>query len=185
MEERTTRISRKVRSKKKCFLTFRKPSNEDVENAYLFIACERKDSVIRKYDQILNHIINLMEDDKVKVRSKAIKSLQVIIEKDPTVKDKPFVQAAVHQHLNDQSPLVRENILDFIGRIITSANVNKFYLKMVLTGVKDPAKSVRKRSINILGDLSTKNDTKPEIVSEICGVLAVSPTQRLLIFRLD
>jgi HEAT repeat protein len=129
----------------------------------------------------LNYIIGLIDDEKVKVRSKAIKSLYTIIENDSSVKDKPFIQAAICQHLGDQSSMVRDNILDLIGKILASTNsIDKVYVRMVIGGVKDTAKSVRKRSINILGDLCLRDDIPEPMVNEICWPMILQILELLL-----
>ncbi|KAL9651304.1 hypothetical protein ABK040_001256 [Willaertia magna] len=141
-------------------------------DSYIFVMTNRKQGLVNKFDFILIQIISVLKDERAKVRADAIKALQNIITMDPSVLNKNFVQLGIRERSIDQSPSVRESVVDLIGNtMITLKKFDDFYIKTILERVKDVGKSVRKKSISLLGEICTLI-TDDNMITEICKTLA-------------
>lgn len=61
---------------------------KDIKKATLTIESQMKMNIITKFDAILGHILKCMKDDRAAVRTRAVKSLITIIEKDSSILEK-------------------------------------------------------------------------------------------------
>ncbi|KAF0975435.1 hypothetical protein FDP41_005429 [Naegleria fowleri] len=143
------------------------------KDLYLNVICNRTSSVINKFDFVFGQIISELKDEKAKVRADAVKALQTVINIDSSVLMKNYVQMGIRERTLDEFPSVRECVIDLIGNaMITLKRFEDFYIRIILDRVKvDKAKSVRKRSITILGDICT-HITDDGTITEICKTLA-------------
>eukprot|EP00761_Pharyngomonas_kirbyi_P004845 gb/GECH01004850.1/.p1 GENE.gb/GECH01004850.1/~~gb/GECH01004850.1/.p1 ORF type:complete len:1640 (+),score=346.14 gb/GECH01004850.1/:1-4920(+) len=148
------------------------PDRSELPSAYRLLASRRKISTLKSFDDILKHILNLMNDNYAKIRSKAVRSLRGIVETDIQVLTREEVQTAIRQRSVDSSISVRESVIELVGKCMTTdMDLIPFYINMPLERVKDTGISVRKRAVNILGDLS-KYIKDDELITSICIGLA-------------
>ena len=126
----------------------------EIESKFKYLTYYRSKSLINQFETVLKHILNVLKDNKVVVRSRAIKSLQTIIEEDISILETTGIQTAIQERSLDESIKVRENVIELVGDIIVKhSKYIPSYLQLLIQRVKDTGLSVRKRSINILGDL--------------------------------
>jgi len=127
---------------------------------------------MNKFDFVISQIVSEIKDEKPKVRADAIKALQTVVNMDASVLMKQYVQMGIRERTVDSFPSVRESVIDFIGNaMLTMKRFDDFYVKIILERVKDTSKSVRKKSINILGEICSfiSDDT---VITEVCKTLA-------------
>jgi hypothetical protein len=72
---------------------------------------ETRYSLPLHFENMLNFIIQALKDDKIVIRSQAMKSLLGIIESDSSVLEWPQVLVVIRERSLDESPKVRESII--------------------------------------------------------------------------
>eukprot|EP01080_Neovahlkampfia_damariscottae_P010260 gene10260-2679_t len=162
-EEFDTKISKEYRS--------------EIEGKFKYLTYYRTKSLINQFETILKHILNVLKDNKVVVRSRAIKSLQTIIEEDHSILETTGIQLAIQERALDESIKVRENVIELVGEIILkNSKYIPSYLQLVIQRVKDTGLSVRKRSIHILGDLLLDGNLDDAQITDILVSLSTRLT---------
>ncbi|KAK7734953.1 Sister chromatid cohesion protein 2 [Cytospora paraplurivora] len=114
------------------------------------------------YRHILNILLRFMTTDQATVRSKSLKSLNDVLETDPTILDgdSTFIHLIL-QCSNDSSPQVRDSALGLIGKCIDMRPALED--KMVPTVVDrfiDSGVGVRKRAMKLARDIYLRNPQK-------------------------
>lgn len=144
---------------------------EEIEKLYIFLISKRKMGICNQFETILKNIVVVLDDPKINVRTKAVKSLTMIIDKDPRLLEIPVIQNAIKERSDDESIKVRESIIELIGStMMKNTKLIPTYLSMIIQRVKDIGTSVRKRSISILGELCPElNDI---MITEICVAMS-------------
>jgi cohesin loading factor subunit SCC2 len=101
------------------------------------------------YQNFLNHLLQSVDHPKIKSRTRALKNLAMLIEKDQRLIHIPQVRQTLTNRIKDASPLVRLAVLDIIDQYILQRPelIVDFYQSIILTGDKSTA--VRNRSIKI------------------------------------
>lgn len=131
-----------------------------------YLAAKRPFS--QSFDTYLKHIIKVLGESSVQIRTKAMKCLTAIVEVDPGVLALNEMQIGVKHSFLDQSTSVREAAVDLVGKFVLSRPelIDKYY-EMVSARILDTGVSVRKRVIKILKDVCTECPDFPKI-PEIC-----------------
>lgn len=114
------------------------------------------------YRHILNILLRFMTTDQATVRSKSLKSVNDVLETDPTILDgdSTFIHLIL-QCSNDSSPQVRDSALGLVGKCIDMRPALED--KMVPTVVDrfiDSGVGVRKRAMKLARDIYLRNPNK-------------------------
>lgn len=141
----------------------------DYNNAYLIAQyLGSKRSFSQSFDKFLQKIILVVREPSIGIRTKAVKCLAMIIEKDPSILRRKDMQMGVQQKFLDTSISVREAAVDLVGKyVLSSSELIDQYYEMLSTRILDTGVSVRKRVIKILRDICIEYPDFPKI-PEIC-----------------
>ncbi|CAH1393670.1 unnamed protein product [Nezara viridula] len=122
----------------------------------------------QSFDVYLKHILKVLTETSVLIRTKAMKCLTSIVEVDPGVLGLKEMQLGVSHSFLDHSTSVREAAVDLVGKFILSRPelIPKYY-DMLSARILDTGVSVRKRVIKILKDVCIECPDFPKI-PEIC-----------------
>lgn len=122
----------------------------------------------QSFDMYLKHILKVLMETSVLIRTKAMKCLTSIVEVDPSVLGLKEMQLGVSHSFLDHSTSVREAAVDLVGKFILSRPelIPKYY-DMLSARILDTGVSVRKRVIKILKDVCVECPTY-EKIPEIC-----------------
>lgn len=116
----------------------------------------------RQFDYILKLLFDSVSSEQITVRTRSLKSVTQMLEKDPSLLDRTRnVRTLITNCATDASSMVRDSALTLIGKCITlrPAFAHDF-LRHVLRLSDDPATGVRKRSIKMLKDIYLRNTEK-------------------------
>ena len=134
-----------------------------------WLASKRKLS--RSFDVYLYHILRVLHESQIGIRTRAMKCLTQVIEADPSILRRKDVKDGVYSRLTDSSSSVREAALDLIGKYITARpELIPHYLHMISSRILDVGLSVRKRVIKILKEICERtpdNESVPDIFNQI------------------
>lgn len=111
-----------------------------------------------------------MSSDHATVKSRSLKSIVQLLEKDPSILDRDFY--VVNQILRcaaDTSPLVRDSALSLLGKCLTlKPSLDSEVYERAIARTADAAIGVRKRAMKLIKDiyLRTDNEHVRTIISE-------------------
>ncbi|XP_065206815.1 nipped-B-like protein [Planococcus citri] len=141
----------------------------DYESAELvsrYLASKRPFS--RSFETFLKHIIKVLMETSVGIRTKAMKCLTMIVEADPGVLALKEMQMGVFHSFLDHSTSVREAAVDLVGKfVLNQPSLIDNYYEMLSNRLLDTGVSVRKRVIKILKDICIEYPEYSKI-PEIC-----------------
>lgn len=121
--------------------------------------------------ELLNHvedfIIFELNNSRIKVRSKAVRALSEIVENNPDLLLTTKIQVKLSTLLSDNSPQVRESIIDLISKYISSHPevIDSFYIP-ISECVSDESILVRKRALKVAKNIY-KETTSQKILSYV------------------
>lgn len=111
------------------------------------------------FENILDYLLRSLGDNQATTRSKALKSIFQLIQRDPSILDRPRVLAAILKPLNDPSPLVRDSVVDLIGKCIPlQPSLEHRVYPSIISRSMDATAGVRRRSMKILKEIYMRND---------------------------
>lgn len=112
----------------------------------------------KAFDTILKVLVNSIASDQAKVRTRSLKSVIYMLEKNPNLLDRdPSVMRAILRCATDASPLVRVSALSLIAQCIAlKPQLEEDGCRSILTRASDPAASVKKKCIGLLKDIYLK-----------------------------
>lgn len=114
------------------------------------------------YRHILNILLRFMTIDQATVRSKSLKSVNDVLETDPTILDgdSTFMQLIV-QCSTDSSPQVRDSALGLIGKCISMRPaMERDMISSILDRFNDSGVGVRKRAMKLAKDIYLRNSDR-------------------------
>ncbi|GAD99939.1 sister chromatid cohesion protein Mis4 [Paecilomyces variotii No. 5] len=119
----------------------------------------------KAFDMILKVLLNSITSDQAKVRSRSLKSVIAMLEKDPNLLDRDAsVMRVILRCATDASPMVRDSALSLIAKCITlKPALEEEGCRTILACAADPTPGVRKRCIGLLKDIylkTTRNELK-------------------------
>ena len=116
----------------------------------------------RQFDYILKILLDSVTSEQITVRTRSLKSVTQMLEKDPSLLDRArSVKTLITNCANDGSPMVRDSALTLIGKCVTLRPVLEHdFLRHVLKLSDDSATGVRKRSMKLLKDIYLRNTDK-------------------------
>lgn len=122
----------------------------------------------RQFDYILKVLLRSINTETTTVRSRALRSVTQMLEKDPTLLDRSRdFRLLIGQCTTDGSPMVRDNALTLIAKCVSlRPALEPEFTPNVLNLANDPAVGVRKRTMKLLKDMylrSRNQDMKARI----------------------
>lgn len=126
----------------------------------------------KAFDKILKVLLNSITSDQAKVRSRSLKSVIQMLERDPNLLDRDeSVMTLILRCASDSSPMVRDSALSLIARCITlKPGLEEDGCRTILACSSDPTVGVRKRCIGLLKDIyiqTSRNDLKLAIAENL------------------
>ncbi|RYP72683.1 hypothetical protein DL771_004019 [Monosporascus sp. 5C6A] len=114
------------------------------------------------FDHILNILMGSMTTDQATVRSRSLKSVNQVLETDPTILDGDSnVIRLILQCSSDSSPQVRDSALGLIGKCICMRpRLEKMMTPTVIQRFIDSGIGVRKRAMKLARDIYLGNQSK-------------------------
>ncbi|RYP61954.1 hypothetical protein DL769_007495 [Monosporascus sp. CRB-8-3] len=114
------------------------------------------------FDHILNILMGSMTTDQATVRSRSLKSVNQVLETDPTILDGDSnVIRLILQCSSDSSPQVRDSALGLIGKCIgMRPRLEKMMTPTVIQRFIDSGIGVRKRAMKLARDIYLGNQSK-------------------------
>lgn len=112
----------------------------------------------KAFDTILKVLLNSIASDQAKVRSRSLKSVIEMLEKDPNLLDRDAsVMRLILRCTTDASPMVRDSALSLIAKCIgLRPQLEEQGCRSILACACDPTAGVRKRCIGLLKELYLK-----------------------------
>ena len=116
----------------------------------------------RQFDYILKILLDSVTSEQITVRTRSLKSVTQMLEKDPSLLDRTrSVKTLITNCATDASPMVRDSALTLIGKCITlRPALEQDFSRHILKLSDDPATGVRKRSMKLLKDIYLRNSDK-------------------------
>ena len=126
----------------------------------------------RAFGQILQTLLKAVRSDQITVRTRSLKSVTQMLEKDPTLLERmPQVIRLILNCALDQSPMVRDSSLALIGKcIVLKPALETEVLDSILGLTNDAAIGIRKRAVKLLKDIylrNTNHKVRTEIVDNL------------------
>ncbi|KAL2800051.1 sister chromatid cohesion C-terminus-domain-containing protein [Aspergillus keveii] len=126
---------------------------------FAYILTVLSSSFCKAFDTILKVLLNSITSDQAKVRSRSLKSVIYMLEKDPSLLDRDAsVMRVILRCATDASPMVRDSALSLIAKCIAlKPNLEEDGCRTILACAGDPTAGVRKRCIGLLKDIYLKS----------------------------
>ncbi|KAL9125077.1 MAG: hypothetical protein Q9217_005660 [Psora testacea] len=115
----------------------------------------------RRFDYILRILLDSVTSEQTTVRSRGLKSVTQMLERDPSILDRARnVKNIILRCASDTSPMVRDAALTLIGKCITlQPALEAEFMNHILYLSNDAAVGVRKRSMKLLKDIYMRNES--------------------------
>ena len=116
----------------------------------------------KAFDRVLRILLDSISSDQITVRSRSLKSVTHMLEKDPSLLDRaPNVIRLILRCASDSSSMVRDSALVLIGKcILLRPALEQEVTKSLLACTNDPAIGIRKRSMKLLKDIYLRTARK-------------------------
>ncbi|KAG8629325.1 hypothetical protein KVT40_003190 [Elsinoe batatas] len=115
----------------------------------------------RLFNQIFNKLLTSMSSDQASLRSKSLRSVEDVLQKDPSILDRGgFVLQNIVRCMTDSSTQVRDAALGLLATCLQlrpKLDVNAF--EHILRRTADSAGVVKKRAIKLSKDIYLRNDS--------------------------
>jgi cohesin loading factor subunit SCC2 len=124
------------------------------------------------FGRVLTILLQSMTSEQATVRSKSLKSVNQVLETDPSILDRePAVKTLLLRCASDQSVQVRDSALGLIGKCITlRPSLETEMIPSILQRINDTGVGVRKRCMKLSKDIYLRN-LDPDIRSSIADCL--------------
>ncbi len=124
------------------------------------------------FGRVLAILLGSMTSEQATVRSKSLKSVNQVLDTDPTIIDRePAVKVLILRCANDSSVQVRDSALGLIGKCISlRPALEEEMIPNILQRVNDSGVGVRKRAMRLSKDIYLRN-SNPEVRSSIADAL--------------
>lgn len=124
------------------------------------------------FSRVLTILLNSMTSEQATVRSKSLKSVNQVLDTDPTILDRePAVKHLILRCSNDLSVQVRDSALTLVGKCINlRPALEEELIPSILARVNDSGVGVRKRAMKLSKDIYLRNH-KRDIRSHIADAL--------------
>ncbi|KAI8965745.1 putative SCC2 protein [Daldinia sp. FL1419] len=121
-----------------------------------------RSSFCASFKNILNILMGSMTTDQATVRSRSLKSINLVLDTDPTILDgdSAFIELIL-QCSNDSSPQVRDSALGLIGKCMSMRpRLEERMTPTVIQRFIDSGIGVRKRAMKLAKDIYLGNESK-------------------------
>ncbi|CZR63253.1 related to sister chromatid cohesion protein [Phialocephala subalpina] len=124
------------------------------------------------FGRVLTILLGSMTSDQATVRSKSLKSVNQVLDTDPTIIDtERNVKLLIMRCANDSSVQVRDSALGLIGKCIAvRPALEEEMIPSILQRVNDTGVGVRKRAMKLSKDIYLRNSNR-EVRSQIADSL--------------
>ena len=113
----------------------------------------------KSFEPIVTRLLKAIDSDQATTRSKGLKSIMQLLQKDPTILNRPNVLRFFKSKAQDQSPLVRDSVIDLLGKCITlRPDLESNLYDHIKMGITDVAVGVRKRAMKLCKDIYLRTD---------------------------
>ena len=128
----------------------------------------------KAFGRIFNLLLASMGSEQPTVRSRSLKSVFSLLEKDPSIIDRSsFVLSHIFRCASDPSSLVRDSALGLIAKCVSlRPKLDAEVCPRVIGRTKDAAVGVRKRAMRILKDVYLRNQSTPVRSAIASAILA-------------
>ncbi|KAL6233672.1 hypothetical protein BDW75DRAFT_214518 [Aspergillus navahoensis] len=125
------------------------------QGKFAYILTVLNSSFCKAFDTILKVLLNSITSDQAKVRSRSLKSVIYMLEKDPSLLDRDAsVMRVILRCATDASPMVRDSALSLIAKcIVLKPNLEEDGCRSILACAGDAAAGVRKRCISLMKEI--------------------------------
>ncbi|KAL3476257.1 sister chromatid cohesion C-terminus-domain-containing protein [Aspergillus californicus] len=129
-----------------------------VHGKFAYILTVLNSNFCKAFDMILKVLLNSITSDQAKVRSRSLKSVVYMLEKDPNLLDRDAsVMRVILRCATDASPMVRDSALSLIAKCIAlKPSLEEDGCRSILACAGDQTAGVRKRCIGLLKDIYLK-----------------------------
>ncbi|EON61146.1 hypothetical protein W97_00357 [Coniosporium apollinis CBS 100218] len=126
----------------------------------------------KAFKRIFSILLTSMSSDQATVKSRALKSVVQLLEKDPSILDRgTYVLSHILRCAADSSPLVRDSALGLLSKCLTlRPSLEDEVYERVVARSADAAIGVRKRAMKVLREIYLRNQSK-EIKSAVADAL--------------
>ncbi|GMM27857.1 hypothetical protein DAMA08_005730 [Martiniozyma asiatica (nom. inval.)] len=150
-------------------LTAPEQSISEIIGNYEFILLTQNFS--KGFTHLLYFTIGKLNDNKVKTRASAVKSITLLIDKDPLLLSNQNLKQTIENRLAENYAQVNDSILELLDKYLNSnpEQIETYFLS-ICNKVMDPKLSVKRRAIKLasrLYNLSTNKSVK----MKVCEVL--------------
>lgn len=137
---------------------FPAPSTSQGKLAARIVACNS--TLCKAFNRIFGTVLSSMSSEQPTIRSRSLKSVTALLEKDPAVLDtNPAVLRTIIRCLGDNSSLVRDSALGLIQKCVSLRPALELKLyERVIPRTKDAATLVRKRAMAFLKEVYLRNN---------------------------
>lgn len=124
----------------------------NVHGRFAYVLTVLNSSFGKALDTILKVLLNSIASDQAKVRSRSLKSVIYMLEKDPNLLDRDAsVMRVILRCTTDASPMVRDSALSLIAKcIVLKPKLEEEGCRSILACAGDATAGVRKRCIGLL-----------------------------------
>ncbi|KAJ5102720.1 hypothetical protein N7532_003249 [Penicillium argentinense] len=133
-------------------------SISNVHGRFAYILTVLNSSFGKAFNTILKVLLNSIASDQAKVRTRSLKSVIYMLEKDPNLLDRDAsVMRVILRCTTDASPMVRDSALSLIAKCIgLKPKLEEDGCRSILACAADPTAGVRKRCISLLKEIYHK-----------------------------
>jgi len=126
----------------------------------------------RHFNGIFSVLLRAMSSDQASLRSKSLRSVDQVLDKDPSILDRAgYVLNNIARCLSDSSPQVRDSALGLLARCLTlRPKLDPQLCEHVLARTTDANTGVKKRAMKLAKDLYLRNES-PLLRSRIADAL--------------
>ncbi|KAL8689732.1 MAG: hypothetical protein Q9218_004663 [Villophora microphyllina] len=135
----------------------------------------------RHFDKILKILLDSITSEQTTVRTRSLKSVTQMLEKDPSLLDRaPNVKTLLIKCASDASPMVRDSTLMLMGKCIQQKpTLEQDFFRSIVSLAGDSAISVRKRSMKLLKEIFVRNKRKDmKIVIAECLLQSIDDPEK-------
>ncbi|KAK5117342.1 hypothetical protein LTR62_005959 [Meristemomyces frigidus] len=147
---------------------YARPSTAEGRLAAVVVTLGSK--LFRAFNRISNVLLTAMSSEQARVQSRALKSVTMLLEKDPSLLDRNNnVFEHISRCLGNRSPLVRESAVMLIADCVKMRpSLMKSVYSDIICRTQDASTTVRKRATKLLKDfyLATESATMRSAIAE-------------------
>ncbi|PNS16054.1 Protein rad9 [Sphaceloma murrayae] len=117
----------------------------------------------RLFTSVFNKLLSCMSSDQASLRSKSLRSVEDVLQKDPAILDRgTYVISNIVRCMTDSSPQVRDAALGLLSTCLQlRPQLDANAIEHILRRTEDSAANVKKRSIRLSKEIYLRNESIP------------------------